>query len=324
VTLHKERLGRGPPEPLDPLNSPPVRRRPPRAAVVRWNVASTRWQGPPLFVEPDVFQTRTVGDAVDHDRQPLHPSLPASRAAVVKDDRSGAILRQLPFDLPDQLLALFLVGLDRLSVDQLVDCRTAVTVIVQLAAAPVIQVEVLVGIGPASYRAEPNGETEDLSDSLRISEADFPPNILRSIGAGGGIPSKVSYRCNARVSRSESRVIAAAITLPPRQTPHSTISPDIFDRATYRTAWQSADIRSLLVIVKGRTFAMISATHGSTSVKPSDADVGSFRILRNSTPATLSTRFTKPAVVDLILMERIHVRLKDDAKRLGQHVILHS
>jgi hypothetical protein len=150
---------------------------------------------------------------------------------------------------------------------------------------------------------------------LKISEADFPPNILRSIGAGGGIPSKVSYRCNARVSRSESRVIAAAITLPPRQTPHSTISPDIFDRATYRTAWQSADIRSLLVIVKGRTFAMISATHGSTSVKPSDADVGSFRILRNSTPATLSTRFTKPAVVDL--MERISRSLERRREEIG-------
>jgi len=74
----------------------------------------------PLFVEPDVFHAGTIGDAVDHDRQPFHPRLPAGRAAVVKEDRSGAILRQLPFDLPDKLLAPLLVGLRGLSIDQLV------------------------------------------------------------------------------------------------------------------------------------------------------------------------------------------------------------
>jgi hypothetical protein len=107
---------------------------------------------------------RTVGDAVDHDCQSFHPRLPAGRAAVVKEDRSGAVFRQLPFDLPDQLLAPFLASLGRLAIDQLVHLRIAVTVIVQFAAAPVIQVEVLVGIGFATHRTEPNGVV--LSDNL--------------------------------------------------------------------------------------------------------------------------------------------------------------
>src|SRR5260370_3555324 len=99
-----------------------------------------------LLVEPDVFHARTIGDAVDHNRQALPVRPPAGRAAVVEENLSGAVLRQLPFDLPHQLLALFLVGLDRLSIDQLVDIRIAITVIVQFAAAPVIQVEALVSV----------------------------------------------------------------------------------------------------------------------------------------------------------------------------------
>src|SRR6516225_8470074 len=132
-------------------------------AIVRvppWFVAtlvSTRWQGPLLLVEPGVFHTRTIGDAVDHDRQALHVGPPAGGAAVVEDDRPSAVLRQSSLDLPHQLLAPFLVGLDRLPINQLVDLRIAVTVIVQLTAAPVIQVQVLVGVGPTSHRTEPNG-----------------------------------------------------------------------------------------------------------------------------------------------------------------------
>src|SRR6266436_5488916 len=63
-----------------------------------------------LLVEPDVFHACTVGDAVDHDCQPFHPRRPAGCAAVVKENWSGAVLGQLPFDLPDQLLAVLLVG----------------------------------------------------------------------------------------------------------------------------------------------------------------------------------------------------------------------
>ena len=70
-----------------------------------------------LFIEPDVLHTAAIEDAVDHDREPLHPRLPAGPAAAIEDDRSRAILGQLPLDFPNQLLAFFLVRLDRLLVD---------------------------------------------------------------------------------------------------------------------------------------------------------------------------------------------------------------
>ena len=94
--------------------------------------------GSTLFIEPDILHTRTVGDAVDHDRQTLHIRLPAGRATVVEDDRPGAILCQSSFDFPHQLLTPFLVGFGRLLIDQPVHLGIAVTVVVQLAAAPVI------------------------------------------------------------------------------------------------------------------------------------------------------------------------------------------
>jgi hypothetical protein len=59
-----------------------------------------------LFVEPDVLHAPAVEDAVDHHRQPLHPRLPTRRAAAVIDDRPGAVLRQLPFDLPYEPLPI--------------------------------------------------------------------------------------------------------------------------------------------------------------------------------------------------------------------------
>jgi hypothetical protein len=107
-----------------------------------------------LFIEPDVFPTIPVEDAVDHEGQPFDVGLPARPAARIEDDRPGAVLGQLAFDRPDQLLAPRLVGLDRLLLDQFVDLRTAITVIVQIPAAAVCQVEVLVGIGPASREVE--------------------------------------------------------------------------------------------------------------------------------------------------------------------------
>jgi hypothetical protein len=73
--------------------------------------------------------------------------LPAGRTAVVKDDRPGAVFRQLLLD--HQLLALLRVGRDGLPIDQFVDLGTAVTVIVQLPAAPVDQVETEVGVAAA-------------------------------------------------------------------------------------------------------------------------------------------------------------------------------
>ena len=52
-----------------------------------------------LLVEADVLHAPTIGDAVDHDRQPLHMRLPAAATSIVKDDRPGAVLCQLPLDL---------------------------------------------------------------------------------------------------------------------------------------------------------------------------------------------------------------------------------
>src|SRR5215472_7478736 len=107
-----------------------------------------------LLVEPDVLHAPTVGDAVDHDRQPFHIGLPAAATSIVKNDWPGTVLCQLPFDLPNDLLSLFLIGLSRLLIDQLVDLRTAMTIVVQIPAATVKQVKVLVGIGAASREVE--------------------------------------------------------------------------------------------------------------------------------------------------------------------------
>jgi hypothetical protein len=101
------------------------------------------------LVEPDVFHAGAAEDAIDHDRQTLHAGVPAGCAPVVKDDRPGAPRRQLRSDLPEQPLALCLIGIERLAIDQCVDPGIAVAVVVQLAAAPVIEVQCRVG-GPAA------------------------------------------------------------------------------------------------------------------------------------------------------------------------------
>src|SRR5258708_4342804 len=85
-----------------------------------------------LLVEPDVFHTPAVIDAIDHDGEPLHIGLPAGRAARGKDDGPGAVLRQLPFDLPYQLFALLRIGFHRFPIDQLFDLGVAVAGIIPL------------------------------------------------------------------------------------------------------------------------------------------------------------------------------------------------
>src|SRR6516164_8213522 len=67
-----------------------------------------------LSIEPDVFHACAAEDAVDHDREPLDIGPPAGCTPIVKDDRPGAVLRQLSFDLPHQLLTLYLFGLSGL------------------------------------------------------------------------------------------------------------------------------------------------------------------------------------------------------------------
>src|SRR5262249_57804990 len=64
-----------------------------------------------LIFEPEVFETRAVVDAVDHQRQPFHPRLPAGGLTGIEDDRTNVVLGQSPLDLPHQLLAFVPVRL---------------------------------------------------------------------------------------------------------------------------------------------------------------------------------------------------------------------
>src|SRR6202040_3109443 len=80
-----------------------------------------RVRGGWLLVQPDVFVTPAVVDAVDHYGQPFDPGLPARPGAWIKNDRPSAILGQPRFDFPYQLFAFFLVGLHRLPVDHFVE-----------------------------------------------------------------------------------------------------------------------------------------------------------------------------------------------------------
>src|SRR5215469_14758809 len=100
----------------------------------------------PLLVEPDVFHPPAVVDAVGHCRQSPDIGLPASSAASVIDDGPGALLLQSLVDLPNELPALFLVRLSRLSVEQLLDLAIAVAGVIARRIAGVILVELLVGI----------------------------------------------------------------------------------------------------------------------------------------------------------------------------------
>ena len=79
------------------------------------------------------------------------------------------------------------------------------------------------------------------------------------------MPSNVSMRCRRRRSPSSWSVRATASMLPPRHTPHSTMSPAMAWRETCRTASTSAAIRSGLVIVNGATSRQTAATDGSKS-----------------------------------------------------------
>ena len=76
-----------------------------------------------LFIEPEAFEAPAVVDAVN---EPLDIRLPADGSPGVIDDRLGAILGQPLLDLPYQLLALLLVELARLPVDQLVNFGIAI------------------------------------------------------------------------------------------------------------------------------------------------------------------------------------------------------
>src|SRR6516162_5552704 len=99
-----------------------------------------------LLVQPDVFHTKIVDDAVDHHRPALDPRLPAIREAVEKDDRPGPVLRQLLFDLPYQDFSLPFVGFYRLPVEQLFEFGIAIAGVVARRTAAIVFVELLVRI----------------------------------------------------------------------------------------------------------------------------------------------------------------------------------
>jgi hypothetical protein len=63
------------------------------------------------------------------------------RDTAVKNDRLGIVFRQLPFDIPNQLLPLLLVGFHRLPVDQFVYLWIAVSTVVVFRTADVILIE---------------------------------------------------------------------------------------------------------------------------------------------------------------------------------------
>jgi hypothetical protein len=76
---------------------------------------------PPSLVEPEVLEALAVVDAVDHEAKSLEMRLPADCPARQEDDGPRIVFHQPALDVPNQLLALYLIGLDRLLIDQLVD-----------------------------------------------------------------------------------------------------------------------------------------------------------------------------------------------------------
>src|SRR5215469_17635725 len=78
---------------LSIASTPPPRRESPRSSR---HCSS----GCSLVVEPQIFETPAVVDAVDHDRQALDVGLPAARRLIVKDDWPGAILLQFADNRP--------------------------------------------------------------------------------------------------------------------------------------------------------------------------------------------------------------------------------
>src|SRR5271166_4012746 len=99
-----------------------------------------------LFVEPGVLEAPAVIVAVDHHRVAYELGLPAGSRDRVEDDRTGAVLCQLPFDFPDDLLAFARIGFHRLPIDQLVRLGTAISGTVPLGPARVVLIKLLVGV----------------------------------------------------------------------------------------------------------------------------------------------------------------------------------
>src|SRR5260370_35861910 len=115
-------------------------------APIVWRFLVADQPGALLFVEPDVFEAPAIVDAVDHDRQTLDPGLPAGAAGRVKDHRADRSFRQYPFELPDDLLALFRIGLHRLLIDEFVELGITISCIIARCAADEILIEHLIRV----------------------------------------------------------------------------------------------------------------------------------------------------------------------------------
>src|SRR5690348_10150369 len=69
-----------------------------------------------LFVEPDVFHSPVVVDAVGHHREPFDPRLPTACARRVEQHRPEHGFRQFALGLPDEVLTFYRIALHRLPV----------------------------------------------------------------------------------------------------------------------------------------------------------------------------------------------------------------
>src|SRR5262249_30589014 len=89
-----------------------------------------------LFVEPDVFHTPAVEDAIDHDRPPLDVGLPTRRWGFKKVERPAALFSQLSLNPPPQRFALLGVRFDGLPIDHFAALAPEIAVVVHPPAAP--------------------------------------------------------------------------------------------------------------------------------------------------------------------------------------------
>src|SRR5437660_6631647 len=76
----------------------------------------------------------------------MHPRVMAGPEAVLINDRAGRVLLELPVDIPDQFLALFLVGLDRLLIVHFFELGIAVVCVIAFGTAGIMLVEIGVRI----------------------------------------------------------------------------------------------------------------------------------------------------------------------------------
>src|SRR5215471_18748164 len=118
---------------------PPPRRESPRSSR---HCSS----GCSLAVEPQIFETPAVVDAVDHDRQALDVRLPAARRLIVKDDWPGAILLQFAVDRPHQFFPLLGVGLHRLPRELFFELGIAIPGDVPLRSAGIVLEQLLIRV----------------------------------------------------------------------------------------------------------------------------------------------------------------------------------